>query len=50
MKPRRAIGLLAVTVLLACVAAWLTPQQQFPVVPATALDGAGVPLLFDAQR
>lgn len=37
MKPRRAVGLIAVTVLLACLAAWLTPQQQFPLVPAAPL-------------
>lgn len=49
MKPRRAFGLIAVTVLLACLAAWMTPQQHFPAALPTTPDSVDLPALFEPR-
>ena len=49
MKPQRAFALLtAATVLAACCAAWLTPQQQVPQASAPS-DGISAPVVFSVR-
>ena len=48
MKPQRAFGLVtAATLLVACCAAWLTPQQQVPAPGAT--DAISAPVVFSVR-
>jgi hypothetical protein len=49
MKPQRAFALLtAATVLAACCAAWLTPQQGVPQVSVPG-DGMSAPVVFSVR-
>ena len=49
MKPQRAFALVtAATVLAACGAAWLTPQQQVAQA-STASDGISAPVVFSVR-
>lgn len=49
MKPQRAFGVVTFTVLAACAAAWLTPQQQ--LLPHTGLpaDEFTAPVVFSVR-
>ena len=49
MKPQRAFALLtAATVLAACGAAWLTPQQEV-AQPSAPNDGISAPVVFSVR-
>jgi hypothetical protein len=48
MKPQHAFGFVtAATLLVACCAAWLTPQQQVPA-PTTS-DAISAPVVFSVR-
>lgn len=49
MKPYRAVGIVTVTALAACLAAWMTPQQQHPVAPGRPVDGLSAPVVFSVR-
>lgn len=48
MKPQRAFGLVSATVLAACLAAWLTPQQQV-AAQVSSDDGLSAPVVFSVR-
>jgi hypothetical protein len=48
MKPHRAVGIVTATALAACLAAWMTPQQQYPVL-GDAVDGLSAPVVFSVR-
>lgn len=49
MKPHRAVGIVTATALAACLAAWMTPQQQHPVALGAPLDGLSAPVVFSVR-
>jgi hypothetical protein len=49
MKPQRAFGIVTATVLAACLAAGLTPQQNHPLADNGSLDAFAVPVVFSVR-
>jgi hypothetical protein len=48
MKPQRAFGLVSATAIAACLAAWLTPQQQVSA-QTSGSDGFSAPVVFSVR-
>jgi hypothetical protein len=49
MKPQRAFGIVTATALAACLAAWMTPQQQHPSTSGVPVDEWSVPVVFSVR-